>query len=154
MEILFTYKKDDLFKSIRNHSLIVSRAQGKDFLAIGESMECYAREKFCEAGKRVLQKIGGHSRGIHTPYIVTRPGENFPEANSINFTMVLHDKVAEGLQVPLIDISIREYLRDYVLSEWFRENGFYEYVNIEDKLQDIKRMCEYGNRAKLTYRMY
>ncbi len=154
MEVLFTYKKRDLFKSIRNHTLIASRAQNIPFLAMQENMYCYVKEKFCEAGKRVLKKIGGHTKGINIPYIVTKEGQNFPEADAINFTMVLHDEIQAGAQVPLIDVAIKEFLRDYVLYEWYRENGAQNTIDIEEKLQEIKRACEYGNKAKLRYSMY
>lgn len=152
MALLLTYQKAKLFNILVNKTIIQARTHQKPELELTDEMEPHIRMKYCEAGRRVLEKIGAHTNNIQVPYVQTSDGENYPEADSINFTVVTHDDSRDGVIVPLLDSSIMEFILSYVLNEWLKENGVPPLDNSEKKLQQIKRNIEYGSRTRRKYK--
>lgn len=154
MALLLTYKKSKLFDQVANKTLLLSRTTKNDDLLLTDELKDTVKTWYCEAGRRVLEKIGAHTDNIQVPYIQTKEGENFPEADSINFTVVTHDDSRDGIIIPLLDSSIREFIISYVLNEWLKLNGVPSIEDVNDKLQQIKRNIEYGSRAKKKYNFF
>ena len=152
--ILFTYDKQKLFNGIANRSLVLARTLKRPELQLSDEMFNYIKVMFCQAGRNVLKKIGGHTKTIKVPYIQTELVQNVPVANAINFTLMVHEDTEQGVVVPLIDAAILHYIGAYSLEGWLRDNGVQPIDNTEDLLQEIKRATEYGNKTKQTYRYF
>lgn len=154
MALLLTYKKQNLFNVmvVKSNHL----AQTLDNTNIQLSDEDYGLVKtfFCDAGRRVLKKMGPHTENIQIPYIITKEGENFPEADSINFTLATHENSRDGVIVPLLDGSVKEFIVAYCFNEWLNLKGVQPVEDVEDKLREIKRSLEYGTKTKRKYRPY
>lgn len=153
MALLLTYKKSEIFDIVANKTLLLSRAIKNEDILLTDEYENIVRPFYCEAGRRVLEKVGAHTETINIPYIITNEGENFPEADSINFTIVGHDDSRDGVIVPLMESSVKEFIVSYTLNEWLKYNGVPSIEDVNDKLQQIKRNAEYGNRSQRKYRM-
>jgi len=154
MAVLFTYQKKKLFNQVLNRTVILARTLKRQELQLTDELLDHVKILFCQAGRNVLKKCAAHAKNVQIPYIQTKEGENFPEAASINFTLVLNGDAADGVIVPLMDSSIRQYIVAYALQEWLKDNGVQPIEDVADLLQEIKRNVEFGTKAKQTYRYF
>ena len=154
MAALFYYKKQELFDWLISETAVLADSLDNPKIQLSEPHYGLVKSYFCMAGKKVLQKIGAHTEGIQVPYVQTQEGENYPEAEAINFTLVTPEGTRDGVNVPMINASIKEFILYFVLQKWLKNHGHPDYVNLEELASEIKKAVEYGCTLNRKYRAF